>query len=496
MLFNSFIFAGFLFAVLALYLLLSRRLLLQNGLLLGASYLFYGWWDWRFLSLIVLSTLVDYGCGRALDRAPKHSATGHHDSQTLRRIRFRRAALWTSVAVNLGILCFFKYYDFFAESAAGLLAVIGLPLQPRLLELVLPVGISFYTFQTMSYTIDVYRGKIRAHRNLLEFAVFVAFFPQLVAGPICRASALLPQVATRRRLNLRQSYEGCYLILWGLFKKVVIADNLALIADRVFTAPDQWTGGAIMVAVYAFAIQIYCDFSGYTDIARGVAKLLGFELQLNFKLPYFATNPQEFWRRWHISLSSWLRDYLYVPLGGNRKGPRRTCINLMLTMILGGLWHGAAWTFALWGAYQGILLLLHRATMPWIRSRTDKLGDNGKRVASALALFAFFHATCLGWLIFRSDSVGQIGQMLAGIATPWPWWILNGANTLAGTGVYALLGFSLPLIVMQIIQHRKDDLLALLRMSAPVRGLAYAAFVYGLVIFGQTNDKPFIYFQF
>jgi len=315
-----------------------------------ASYFFYGCWDWRFLGLIWLSTIVDFACGRELDKR-KRGTTGEDGGPSsepyFHSRRGRRTILFVSVAANLGILGFFKYFDFFVGSAATLLDMIGLPLERRLLNVILPVGISFYTFQTLSYTIDIYRGQIRAHGSLLDFAVFVAFFPQLVAGPIVRAREFIPQVSRRRHLNLDQIYEGGYLILWGLFKKVVIADNLALLVDGVFQSDAPLLGGTVLVALYAFSVQIYCDFSGYSDIARGCAKMMGFEIRLNFKLPYFESNPAEFWRRWHISLSTWLRDYLYIPLGGNRKGATRTCINLALTMILGGLWHGAAWTFVL-----------------------------------------------------------------------------------------------------------------------------------------------------
>ncbi len=494
MVFNSFIFAAFFGVFFALYVSLMRRRVAQNVLLLAGSYFFYGWWDWRFLGLIVLSTVIDFACGRALDRREGGATDGAYRDSPGRR----RLLLWVSVGANLSILGFFKYYDFFAEGCADLLAAIGLPLEPRLLHVILPVGISFYTFQTLSYTIDVYRGRLPAHGSLLDFAVFVAFFPQLVAGPVVRAADFLPQVARPRRIEAERMYEGSYLILWGLFKKVVIADNLgALLVDPTFDLPAyHLLGGRVLVALYAFALQIYCDFSGYSDMARGCAMLLGFDIRLNFNLPYFASSPAEFWRRWHISLSSWLRDYLYIPLGGNRKGPRRTYINLMLTMILGGLWHGAAWTFVLWGLYQGVLLVAHRAVMPWLDQWTAAWFASTRRVTRAIAIGGFFQLACLGWLIFRSDSVAQIGGMLSSLATPWPWWLLTGANSLAGTGVFTLLAFATPLVVMQFAQYSKADLNVLFRLPAPVRGLAYAGMVYGLLIFGAHVDKPFIYFQF
>lgn len=493
MLFNSFTFAGFFALAYVLYLLSMRRLVLQNALLLAVSYVFYAWWDWRFLGLIILSTLVDFICGRQLDKRREHDRDGQTGRKTLRA---RRVILLISLGANLGILGAFKYFDFFAASAAELLSAIGLPLEPRLLNLVLPVGISFYTFQTLSYTIDIYRGTLRAHHSLLDFAVFVAFFPQLVAGPIVRARVLLPQVAALRRLHLDRIYEGAYLILWGLFKKVVIADNLAVLVDAIYGAEATPIGGTVVIAVYAFTIQIYCDFSGYSDIARGCAMMMGFDIPLNFNLPYFAANPREFWQRWHMSLSSWLRDYIYIPLGGSRGGLRRMCIAIMLTMVLGGLWHGAAWTFVLWGAYHGAVLLVHRAMMPWLDGVTGRWTGRSRLVARWLAVVGFFHLVCLGLLIFRADSVGQVGAMLASIATPWPWWVLSGAVSLKSIGAFTLLAYTLPLFIVQVAQQVTGDLNVVLRMPAPARGLAYTAMFYALVVFGYHYERPFIYFQF
>jgi len=502
MVFNSFVFAAFFVSVYTLYLLCRRRLALQNAILLVASYFFYGWWDWRFLTLLAGSTVVDFACSIALDRRAAvvtknrtlelvpHLKKENHPSEKPYAYSslWRRAILFISIGVNLGVLGFFKYFDFFSTSLAELLQTIGLPIEPRLLRLILPVGISFYTFQTLSYTIDVYRGELRAQRNLLNFAVFVAFFPQLVAGPILRAKDFLPQVIHPRRLNLDQIYEGGYLILWGLFKKVVIADNLAVLVDRVFDAQTPVIGSMVYVAVVAFAFQIYCDFSGYTDIARGCAKMMGFSIPLNFNLPYFASNPQQFWKRWHISLSSWLRDYLYIPLGGNRKGVRRTTINRMLTRVLGGLWHGAAWTFLLWGAYQGVLLVIYKTCSPWVHRQNQSLSPTARLVTRWVGFVIFFHLVCLGWLIFRADSVEQVGGMLFSlIGSPWQ---------VGGNGLTVLLVCLLPLLAVQIGQYVKNDLLLCLHLPAPVRGLWYAAIFYGLILFGSQADQPFIYFQF
>ena len=353
MLFNSYQFALFFATVLTAYSAgCHKRPRIQIVLLLASAYYFYACWNPKFLSLLIGSTIMDYACGLWVDRVDDP--------------RRRQGVVALSMALNLGILGYFKYFHFFAESLQGLLALSGVSIPLEHLEVVLPIGISFYTFQSMSYVIDVYRRQIKPTRNLVEFATFVSFFPHLVAGPIMRPTTLLPQVASRRPFNLDQFYAGAYLIFWGLVKKVVVADNLALVVNELFGRSRSLDGGLALLAIYAFAFQIYADFSGYTDIARGVAKCLGFELALNFKLPYFATSPKDFWDRWHISLSHWLRDYLYISLGGSRRGTLLTYRNLMLTMILGGLWHGAAWTFVIWGLYQGVLLVSHRVASPWL----------------------------------------------------------------------------------------------------------------------------------
>jgi alginate O-acetyltransferase complex protein AlgI len=340
-LFNSFEFAIFFSCVYGIYLLSNHRW--QNRWLLLASYIFYGTWNWKFLGLIWTSTVIDYYCGKKIHETPSRNR--------------RKAILLLSIGTNLGILAFFKYYNFFANSFESLMHIIGWRVDALTLQIVLPVGISFYTFQTMSYTIDIYRNKIEPTDRFLDFALFVTFFPQLVAGPIERAKNLLPQVSSDRVVTWEKLKEGVWLICWGLFKKVFIADNLAKIVDPVFSASNPISGAEALIAVYAFAFQIYGDFSGYSDIARGISKLLGFELMLNFRMPYFSKNIREFWSRWHISLSTWLKDYLYITMGGNRFGTLRTYRNLFLTMAIGGLWHGAAWTFVFWGMFHGLVLI-------------------------------------------------------------------------------------------------------------------------------------------
>ncbi|HET9315760.1 MAG TPA: MBOAT family protein, partial [Vicinamibacteria bacterium] len=400
MLFNSWSFPPFLAVVLALYYLLPHRG--QNVMLLLASYLFYACWDWRFLGLLLLSTTIDWTLANLIAREPTRAG----------------AKRWVaaSVAVNLCFLGFFKYFNFFVDSADALLQWVGLAGFERHLDVVLPVGISFYTFQSISYIVDVYRGEVKPARNPLDFALFVAFFPHMVAGPIMHSRDLLPQMQQPRHPTWAQARSGLWLMLWGFFKKMVIADNLAGIVGMAYDRPDPAavSGAAILVATYAFAYQIYCDFSGYTDIARGAARLMGFELMVNFRQPYLALNPPDFWRRWHISLSSWLRDYLYIPLGGSRGGTLLTYRNLMLTMLLGGLWHGAAWNFVLWGAFHGLLLVAHRLLVDeW------RLWAFEGRLARAVARVAMFHLVCYGWLLFRASSFHQIrvvtGTLLHGL---------------------------------------------------------------------------------
>ena len=367
----------------------------QNYLLLAASYYFYACWDPRFLALLILSTVMDYACGLAVDR--------------IEEPRKRKLFVALSMALNLGMLGYFKYYNFFAESLQAALARAGSQVPLSHLNVVLPIGISFYTFQSMSYVIDVYRRDIKPTRNLLEFAAFVSFFPHLVAGPIMRPTTLLPQIAKPRRFDLDQFYQGAYLIFWGLTKKVVVADNLALIVNDLFGKWQTIDGGLALLAIYAFAFQIYCDFSGYTDAARGIAKCLGFELALNFNLPYFATSPQDFWARWHISLSTWLRDYLYIPLGGNRGGTVHALPqpdaddDHRRPLARRGLDVRAL------GRYQGVILVAHRLLKPWLdRIQPDRARSTapaGRPCGSSVT----FHLVCLGWLIFRASPLSRSG---------------------------------------------------------------------------------------
>jgi D-alanyl-lipoteichoic acid acyltransferase DltB (MBOAT superfamily) len=444
--------------------------------LLGASYFFYGWWDWRFLGLLALSTVIDFLLGRAIDRIEAGSAGA---------LRRRRLLIVLSVVTNLSILGFFKYFNFFADSATAVLRAIGFEPDWVTLEIILPVGVSFYTFQSLSYTIDVYRGRLKASRSFTDFALFVSFFPQLVAGPIERAASLLPQIANRRVITAERIWSGAFFILWGYFEKVVVADNVGKIADDVFNNYERYQGVDILIGVFAFALQIFGDFSGYSNIARGLARIMGFDLMVNFRLPYFATSPADFWHRWHISLSSWLRDYLYVSLGGNRRGNVMTYRNLMLTMLLGGLWHGAAWNFVLWGAYHGIGLAAHRAFVQW------RGGDSGSRsgmVRQWSRIGLMFTFTLGGWLLFRATSAEQVLGMVSSLG-------LQTSDSSLST-LARILFYCWPSVVMQFMQRRTGDMLFLLHLPAPVIVFIFAGILALLAILGAREPLEFIYFQF
>ncbi len=464
MFFNSFAFFAFLILFLGIYALLPRKA--QNTWILIASYFFYGCWDFRFLSLIAFSTVIDYAAGLAIER----------EQET----RKRKAWLLLSLCVNLGLLGIFKYLGFFVDSAAALLA----PLFPESsleagLNIVLPVGISFYTFQTMSYSLDIYRGQLKPTRNFIDFAAFVSFFPQLVAGPIERASHLLPQIQQKRQVNSDDIRMGSFLLFYGLFQKTVVADNLAALADAGFRNPDK--GPLTLLAIYAFAFQIFADFDGYSNMARGMARLMGFRLTHNFHAPYFAVSPSEFWKRWHISLSTWLRDYLYIPLGGNRKGPRRTQINLMLTMLLGGLWHGAAWTFVIWGALHGALL------MCWPRSQKSQA-----LWVQWLQRILLFHLVCLGWVFFRAESLNEALELLGHLGSRWGE-LWSPESRMAWKQLFL---FSSVPIAYQALQYFRNQVDPARSWPLPARIALYVFFFYAIAIFGVSHAQSFLYFQF
>jgi len=477
-LFNSLAFAIFLPVVFVLYWYADReRPGAQNALVLAASYVFYGWWDARFLALIVASTAVDYAVGLGLGRA--------------REKRARQLLLGVSLACNLGLLGFFKYYDFFLLSAQSGLGALGIPYVPQLLRVILPVGISFYTFQTLSYSIDVYRKQIEPTRDFVAFAAYVSFFPQLVAGPIERAHSLLPQFLVRRTFDMEKAKDGLRQIAWGLFKKMVVADRVASSVDYVFANYTSLDGGHALVGTFLFAIQIYCDFSGYSDIAIGTSRLLGFDLMRNFAYPYFSRDISEFWSRWHISLSGWFRDYVYIPLGGGRGGRWSRLRNVMAVFLLSGFWHGANWTYVVWGLIHGLcyvpLVLLGRH-----RRYHGSIAAEGRllpRPAEAFAILRTLALVLVAWVFFRADSVGHALDFLAhAVRRPW------GAG---GLGRYALpLLVSVALLVAEWIQRAHPHALAIAGWPRWARHAVYYGVVLSVVAIGNLNHVQFIYFQF
>jgi len=406
MLFNSLEFALFLPLVFLLYWCIpNKKNSLRNLILLIASYFFYGWWDWRFLGLIFISSLCDYFVGLQLAKT---------DSK-----RSRKLWLILSLVVNLGFLGTFKYYGFFVESFVDAFAFFGYQFSPARLEIVLPVGISFYTFQTLSYTIDVYRGKINPTHKLIEFFTYVSFFPQLVAGPIERARHLLPQFSVTKQFEFSWGMSGMRLILWGLFKKVVVADNCAIVVNQIFSDYSNYSGSTLLMGCLLFGFQIYGDFSGYSDIAVGTGRLFGFDLMQNFKIPYFSRNIGEFWRRWHISLTSWFRDYLYIPIGGSKGSRFRTILNVLIVFLVSGLWHGANWTFIAWGFINAVLfipLIFFGRNRAYVDS---KFGGRYFPTAGNLVRITFtFLLVSLTWIFFRSETIQASFEYLAIIFSP------------------------------------------------------------------------------
>ena len=481
MLFNSAVFLIFFSVVYPLYLRLNH--LNQNRLLLIASYIFYGWWDLRFLVLLFFSSCIDFYCGLNIDKSSDQNR--------------RKFFLYLSLTSNLTILGFFKYYNFFAETLQILFNRFGIILHPHLLHVILPVGISFYTFQAMSYAIDIYRNQLKPTKKLGDFLVIVSFFPHLVAGPIQRAVNLLAQVTSPRLITHEKIMQGTWLFFYGLFQKAFVADNLARMVDPVFIHTPS-NGAIVLISIYAYAFQIYGDFAGYSNMARGLAKLMGFELMINFRNPYFSTNPQEFWHRWHISLSTWLRDYLYISLGGNRRNEVRTYINLFLTMFLGGLWHGAAWHYVFWGGYHGLLLIIQRWADKNIFSRVKPQAFwNGqfydkhlRHWLKPVQIIIFFHLICLGWIFFRSQSMDQSSELIHAVLTAFHW------TTAVKHHLIRFVFYALPVIFFEIMEYRKDDPCFVLRWNPIAQGCTYFFIYYCLMIYGIQGGEQFVYFQF
>jgi D-alanyl-lipoteichoic acid acyltransferase DltB (MBOAT superfamily) len=524
MLFNSLEFLVFFPVAVGVYYATPGR---QRWIwLLAASYFFYGWWEPAYLLLILASTLVDYAAGRAMGRRAARDA--------------RRPFLLLSIASNLGLLFAFKYLGFFSRSAEALLAWAGAPASVPTLDVLLPVGISFYTFQTLAYSIDVYRGQQAAEQHLGYFALYVSFWPQLVAGPIERSQSLLPQFREAHTFNYDRVASGLKLMTWGMFKKVVIADRLAVFVDAVYNSPGEYAGLPVIIATYFFAFQIYCDFSGYSDIAIGAARVMGIDLMDNFRRPYFSKSIGEFWRRWHISLSTWFRDYLYIPLGGNRVSKVRWLANLMIVFVVSGLWHGAAWTFVIWGGLHGMYLIVGILTqrwrnrawatveraarrwmpaaeaapepisraglaLPWRHLLSKRLPVVGRltvrRTREAVAVVITFHLVLLAWVFFRAPSFAGAMQLLSGMvnwsggadfALPFSW-----VNFYLAVGAIGLMETVHLLERGHGLRGMSDDLPSqMARAPVWVRWPVYFTVGCSILLLGWFEAQEFIYFQF
>jgi len=475
MIFNSLTFLVFVAVFLPVYFSLKGRQRLLWAL--AGSYLFYGWWDWRFLGLIAISTMVDFWLGARM----------HKEQQEDKR----KLLMLASMVLNLGFLGFFKYFGFFTESFVALLQSIGLEPSIHTLNIILPVGISFYTFQSMSYTIDIYRRQLEPEPDVLKFATFVAFWPQLVAGPIVRASDFLPQFRKDHDFNWDRLILGLGQVLWGFFKKVAVADSLAPIVEQCFGQPSAFASIYLLIGVVFYSFQIYCDFSGYSDIAIGFARILGFDFPQNFRTPYFSRGFSEFWRRWHISLSSWLRDYLYISLGGNRNGEAKTYRNLMLTMLLGGLWHGANWTFVFWGFLHGLYLVVERL---WGKSfgRLMSLLHFPNFLKSAINLTLVYFLTCLAWVFFRSPDFGTAMEVITRIAGMEGFATVNIMNKFTVMKGVMLISFLLT-VELTDLKWKWGGVV----LHNPVfRVVSFAVLLWMISFFGTFGSNAFIYFQF
>lgn len=489
MLFNSFRFLVFFPIVFLLYWNLPFRF--RKYMLLIASWYFYMCWKPELIVLLLLSTGVDYLCGLGIEKYRSNP----------RKARF---FLILSLFVNLGLLFFFKYLNFFGETLTAICQMVSIPFTVPTLNILLPVGISFYTFQTLSYTIDIYRGKLQAERDFVTFALFVSFFPQLVAGPIEKASNLLPQLKDEHPFSYDNAAYGLKLMAWGFFKKLVIADRLgALLADPVFENPEAYSGGAFLIAAAAFAIQIYCDFGGYSDIARGCAKTMGIDLMVNFKAPYlFSTSISDYWQRNHTSLTQWFREYVYFPLGGNRKGPRKKALFITVTFFLSGLWHGAGWTFVIWGLLQAVYL---NAEALFSRPSIHKTFLNSRLASCCKGLFSrlwTFALCCFSLVFFRADSIGDALYILRHSITGGKMPVQYVKNALRalypGTVLTAVLLFSLTLLFLfDAVNEREDAITALSNRPVYIRWSVYTVFLLFLILLiPKENVAPFIYFQF
>lgn len=480
MLFNSISFAIFLPIVFFLYwFVMNKSLKIQNILLLAASYFFYACWDWRFLFLLIFSTFLDYYTGLKMAQ--------NRD--------FKKFWFWLSISINLGFLGIFKYYNFFAQSFAEALSNLGFQINPFTLNIILPVGISFYTFHGLSYVIDIYYDKIKPEKNFIDYSVFVSFFPLLVAGPIERATHLLPQIKKERVFNYANAVSGLRQILWGLFKKVVIADQCAEYANLIFNSSTDYSGSTLIVGALAFTFQIYGDFSGYSDIAIGTARLFGIDLLKNFAFPYFSRDIAEFWRRWHISLSTWFRDYLYIPLGGSKVGTSMKVRNTFIIFLVSGFWHGANWTFIVWGALNALYI------MPSIIYKTNRnnldIVAQGKYLPTTkelLKMMLTFGLTVFAWIFFRAQNIDHALKYISGIFSRSTFSIPYFENTLMATRTFLILFLFIVIEWLGREQHFAIEKLGL-KWKPPLRYTMYYGIIIAIIWF-SGNAQEFIYFQF
>ncbi len=480
MLFNSIEFVFFLLIVFILYwFVLNKNLKNQNFLVLAASYFFYGWWDWRFLSLIIFSSFVDYFVGIGLER--------------YKDLKKRKILLFTSIFVNIGFLGVFKYFNFFIDNFVDAFSIFGVQMHKTTLNIVLPVGISFYTFQTLSYSIDVYRRKLKPTKDIIAFFAFVSFFPQLVAGPIERASNLLPQFYEKRNFDYNKAVDGLRQILWGLFKKIVIADNCAVYVNSIFANYDNYAGSTLILGGILFAFQIYGDFSGYSDIAIGTARLFGFNLMQNFAFPYFSRDIAEFWRRWHISLSTWFRDYVYIPLGGSRGRTGIKIRNIFVIFILSGFWHGANWTFIFWGIINAVyflpLMLLNKN-----RKNTNTVAENRflPNIKELFQMGITFCLTVIAWIFFRAENIWIAFDYIRKIFSDFFIHMGQPLLYLRKTTALAIV----ILIVVEWLQRNKTHALEISINNKIIRRIIYFMISYIILAYGNYNKTEFIYFAF
>lgn len=466
MLFNSFSFIIFFPSIFILYwFAFGKDLKQQNFLLLAASYFFYACWDWRFLFLLIFSTALDYFTGIKIYKSNGTKA--------------KRYWITLSIVINVGFLAFFKYYNFFVGSFEHLISLTGFHIDTWTLKVILPIGISFYTFHGISYVIDIYKGKIKPENNFIDYSLFVSFFPLLVAGPIERATHLLPQIKEKRVFDYAKSVDGVRQILWGFFKKIVIADQCAIYVNAVFNNHGSYNAGDHVIAVMLFAFQIYCDFSGYSDIALGTARLLGIELLRNFAFPYFSRDIAEFWRRWHISLSSWFRDYLYIPLGGSRSNTVR---NILIVFVVSGFWHGANWTFIFWGLLNALYIL------PLMLNKTNRDNLNFASAKDFFSIAFTFLLTCFAWIFFRSANLHNAFQFIGEIFS-------KSIFHFPTVRPYFLISLIITFIIIEWLGRKREYALAEINMPKFFRWVAYYVMIF-LIFYFAGSEEPFIYFQF